>query len=57
MIGRLHHVIVDCPDPGALAEFYALLLGLRIGPKVGGCPTRCGVGSSAPTSMQAGDRA
>lgn len=30
MIGRLHHVIVDCPDPAALAAFYAELLGLPI---------------------------
>jgi catechol 2,3-dioxygenase-like lactoylglutathione lyase family enzyme len=30
MIGRLHHVIVDCPDPAALAAFYAELLGLRV---------------------------
>jgi catechol 2,3-dioxygenase-like lactoylglutathione lyase family enzyme len=29
MIGRLHHVVVDCPDPRALAAFYAELLGLR----------------------------
>ena len=27
MIGRLHHVILDCPDPAALAAFYAELLG------------------------------
>jgi hypothetical protein len=27
MIGRLHHLIVDCPDPLALATFYAELLG------------------------------
>jgi catechol 2,3-dioxygenase-like lactoylglutathione lyase family enzyme len=27
MIGRLHHVILDCPDPAALAAFYAALLG------------------------------
>ncbi len=27
MIGRLHHVILDCPDPLALAGFYAGLLG------------------------------
>src|SRR4051812_35897141 len=26
-IGRLHHVIVDCPDPAALATFYSRLLG------------------------------
>ena len=25
--GRLHHVILDCPDPRALADFYAALLG------------------------------
>jgi catechol 2,3-dioxygenase-like lactoylglutathione lyase family enzyme len=30
MIGRLHHVVVDCPDPAALAEFYARLLGLPV---------------------------
>jgi catechol 2,3-dioxygenase-like lactoylglutathione lyase family enzyme len=30
VIGRLHHVIVDCPDPAALAAFYAELLGLPI---------------------------
>jgi catechol 2,3-dioxygenase-like lactoylglutathione lyase family enzyme len=30
MIGRLHHVIVDCPDPAALAAFYSELLGLPI---------------------------
>ena len=27
MHGRLHHVILDCPAPRALAEFYAALLG------------------------------
>ncbi len=27
MIGRLHHVVVDCPDPRALAGFYSELLG------------------------------
>ena len=26
-IGRMHHVIVDCPDPLALATFYSRLLG------------------------------
>ena len=26
-IGRLHHVILDCPDPLALAAFYRDLLG------------------------------
>jgi catechol 2,3-dioxygenase-like lactoylglutathione lyase family enzyme len=27
MIGRMHHVIIDCPDPAALAVFYSELLG------------------------------
>lgn len=27
MIGRLHHVVLDCRDPSALADFYAELLG------------------------------
>jgi catechol 2,3-dioxygenase-like lactoylglutathione lyase family enzyme len=26
-IGRLHHVILDCPEPRALAAFYSALLG------------------------------
>jgi catechol 2,3-dioxygenase-like lactoylglutathione lyase family enzyme len=29
-IGRLHHVILDCPDPDALAAFYSRLLGLPV---------------------------
>jgi catechol 2,3-dioxygenase-like lactoylglutathione lyase family enzyme len=29
-IARMHHVIVDCPDPEALAGFYSRLLGLPI---------------------------
>ncbi|MGE2735800.1 VOC family protein [Mycolicibacterium vaccae] len=28
-IGRLGATSVDCPDPGALADFYAALLGMR----------------------------
>jgi catechol 2,3-dioxygenase-like lactoylglutathione lyase family enzyme len=27
MVGRLHHVVLDCRDPRALAEFYSRLLG------------------------------
>ena len=27
MIARLHHVVLDCPDPQALADFYSRLLG------------------------------
>jgi catechol 2,3-dioxygenase-like lactoylglutathione lyase family enzyme len=30
VIGRLHHVVLDCPDPRALAGFYSELLGLPI---------------------------
>jgi catechol 2,3-dioxygenase-like lactoylglutathione lyase family enzyme len=30
MIGRAHHVTVDCPDPRALARFYSELLGLPV---------------------------
>jgi catechol 2,3-dioxygenase-like lactoylglutathione lyase family enzyme len=30
MIGRMHHVVLDCPDPGALAAFYSALLGLPV---------------------------
>jgi catechol 2,3-dioxygenase-like lactoylglutathione lyase family enzyme len=30
MLGRLHHVVLDCPDPAALAEFYSRLLGQPI---------------------------
>lgn len=30
MIGRLHSVVLDCPDPRALAGFYAELLGMPV---------------------------
>src|SRR5690349_2201254 len=30
MIGRMHHVVLDCPDPGALAAFYSALFGLPV---------------------------
>ena len=30
MIGRRHHVVIDCPDPNALAGFYSKLLGLPV---------------------------
>jgi catechol 2,3-dioxygenase-like lactoylglutathione lyase family enzyme len=30
MLGRLHHVVLDCPDPAALAQFYSALLGLPV---------------------------
>ncbi len=30
MIGRLHAVVIDCPDPRSLAEFYCRVLGMHI---------------------------
>ncbi len=30
MIGRLHHVVIDCSDPHALAAFYSELVGLPV---------------------------
>jgi catechol 2,3-dioxygenase-like lactoylglutathione lyase family enzyme len=30
MIGRLHSVVIDCPDPRALAEFYGSVLGTSV---------------------------
>ncbi len=30
MIGRLHHLIVDCSNPHVLAEFWSMLLGQPI---------------------------
>jgi catechol 2,3-dioxygenase-like lactoylglutathione lyase family enzyme len=30
MLGRLHHVALDCPDPQALANFYSRLLELPV---------------------------
>jgi catechol 2,3-dioxygenase-like lactoylglutathione lyase family enzyme len=29
MIGRLYSLVIDCPDPRALAVFYEQLLGMR----------------------------
>jgi hypothetical protein len=33
MIGKLHTVIIDCPDPRGLADFYAELLGWSVRPQ------------------------
>lgn len=30
MIGRLDTVVIDCPDPRALADFYGELLGMHL---------------------------
>ncbi|HEX9525873.1 MAG TPA: VOC family protein [Streptosporangiaceae bacterium] len=29
MIGRWHGLVIDCPDPSSLAEFYQELLGMQ----------------------------
>jgi catechol 2,3-dioxygenase-like lactoylglutathione lyase family enzyme len=29
MVGRLHGIVIDCPDPDALARFYEQLLGMQ----------------------------
>ncbi len=29
MTGRWHGLVIDCPDPSALADFYQRLLGMR----------------------------
>ena len=30
MIGRRHHVVIDCPEPAALVAFYSELIGLPV---------------------------
>jgi catechol 2,3-dioxygenase-like lactoylglutathione lyase family enzyme len=30
MIGRMHHIVLDCPDPAVAAAFYSELLGLPV---------------------------
>lgn len=30
MIGRRHHLVIDCPEPAALASFYSALFGQPI---------------------------
>lgn len=61
MIGRWHGLVIDCPDPAALASFYQELLGMirvQDGPDfvvIGDAPDRPGVafqraaGFRAPT--------
>ena len=35
VIGRLEKTVIDCPDPRALAEFYAQMLGMVINEDIG----------------------
>jgi catechol 2,3-dioxygenase-like lactoylglutathione lyase family enzyme len=30
MIGRMYEIVIDCPDPKALADFYAEILGFDV---------------------------
>ncbi len=56
MIGRLEKTVLDCPDPRALASFYAAILGMRVNEDGGsepgcapaGVSTRCLL---APTGL------
>jgi len=66
-IGRLHGVVIDCPDPHSLAAFYAELLGMitvQDEPDwvvIGDAPDRPGVAFQrvaelAPATWPSGDR-
>jgi catechol 2,3-dioxygenase-like lactoylglutathione lyase family enzyme len=35
MIGRLEKTVIDCPDPQALAAFYAAVLGMQVNEDLG----------------------
>ncbi|HEY6744248.1 MAG TPA: VOC family protein [Mycobacteriales bacterium] len=42
MIGRLHSLVLDCPEPHTLAEFYSELLGL---PRLADAPDWAAIGT------------
>ncbi|MDX8034071.1 VOC family protein [Lentzea sp. BCCO 10_0856] len=58
MIGRWHGLVIDCPDPRALAEFYEKLLGMiRVQDDpgwvvIGDAPDRPGVAFARVESWQ-----
>ncbi|MGW6937104.1 VOC family protein [Lentzea sp. NPDC054927] len=58
MIGRWHGLVIDCPDPQALAEFYEKLLGMiRVQDDpgwvvIGDAPDRPGVAFARVESWQ-----
>jgi catechol 2,3-dioxygenase-like lactoylglutathione lyase family enzyme len=58
MIGRWHGLVIDCPDPQALAGFYEKLLGMvRVQDEpgwvvIGDAPDRPGVGFARIESWQ-----
>lgn len=67
MIGRLHGIVIDCPDPNSLATFYQSLLGMiRVQESaslivIGDAADRPGlafvlVSDYAPPTWPAGDR-
>ena len=57
MTGRLHGIVIDCPDPGALAAFYEKLLGfIRVQDEgawvvIGDAPDRPGIGFQQVDSL------
>ena len=54
MIGRLHHVIVDCPDPESHADFWSAVLGKPVTYRT---PDFCVVSADDRTSGLAFQRA
>jgi Glyoxalase-like domain len=46
VIGRLHSLVLDCPEPHTLAEFYSELLGL---PRLADGPDWAAIGYRAAT--------
>ena len=49
MIGKLHAVVLECPEPQALAEFYRSVLGGEVEPDPDGDWLDLVVGTLAPT--------
>jgi catechol 2,3-dioxygenase-like lactoylglutathione lyase family enzyme len=48
VIGRLHSLVLDCPEPDALAEFYSELLGL---PRLADGPDWAAIGADRPPAI------
>jgi catechol 2,3-dioxygenase-like lactoylglutathione lyase family enzyme len=59
MIGRLHGIVIDCPDPSRLAAFYEALLGMvRVQDDgdwvvIGDAPDRVGLAFARATGFAA----
>jgi catechol 2,3-dioxygenase-like lactoylglutathione lyase family enzyme len=52
MIARLHAVVIDCPDPASLAQFYAAITGWEITDKDPDWHDLSGPDGSAKLSFQ-----